>query len=532
MKKLLSRLFAITLIGSSFVLASCSDDDGDVDKKPSAPQVTLENSSLPIQLGETKSFTVNVSAAGKFKDIKATTDKGTVTVSDITGAGEATGSAKISYTAPNEITTAKITIVVNDQADQQVTREVSVSVTALPAVEFAGGDASGEWGPFRTYYIRGNMTIPAGKTLKVREGTTIIVDNETVRPSIVAIGNFYSYGTEENPVLFTIPEAKRTKENIFSGLWGGIAATAASTEMVVLHTRIEYVGAPGVAGSDLVTSGEVDEGDPTYGLYFNNPNGKIVVMNSTIAYSVDVALQINQGALLVANNTFILNGETGGESVNLKSGAVGDIAYNVFYAPATNGVKWSNSGDRTPQNDANVYNNTVLNSGWRQAKDGRGGSLNLEKGGRGKVYNNIVVNSKYGVRFPNNPDNPDLANVALGYNLYFGNNDLSVAGFYPSTGSIEKGDGQFETSHDIYGLTTENDPLFANFNVSTFDVEAAKNSANVDFPAAFDLKLKAGSPALNHGKTGFTTKFNSITADGQTYTVPAPSSYIGALGAQ
>jgi nitrogen regulatory protein PII len=532
MKKLLSRLLAIAVIGSSFVLASCSDDDGDVDKKPSAPQATLEVSSLPIQMGESKSFTVNVSAAGKFKDITATADKGTVTVSEVTGVGQATGSAKINYTAPNEIGKGKITIVVNDQAEQQITREVSVDVTALPPVELAGGEVFGEWGPFRTYHVLGNLTIPAGKTLKVREGTTIIVDNETVRPSIVAIGNFYSYGTDENPVLFTIPEGQRDKAHIFSGAWGGIAATAASTEMVVLHTRIEYVGAPGVAGSDLVTSGEVKEGAPTYGLYFNNPNGKIVVMSSTIAYSVDVALQINQGSLLVANNTFILNGQTGGESVNLKSGAVGDIAYNVFYAPATNGVKWSNSGDRSPQNNANVYNNTVINGGWRQAKEGRGGSFNLEKAGRGKVYNNIVVNSKYGVRFPNAPDHPDLVNVTMGYNLYFGNNDLSVAGFYPSTGSVLKGDGQYETAHDIYGAINENDPLFANFDVSTFDEDAATDDASMDFPAAFDLHLKAGSPALNHGKTDFTTNFNTLSVGGQTYTVPTPSAFIGALGAQ
>ena len=208
----------------------------------------------------------------------------------------------------------------------------------------------------------------------------------------------------------------------------------------------------------------------------------------------------------------------------------GDIAYNVFYSAATNGVKWSNSGDRTPQNNANVYNNTVLNSGWRQAKEGRGGSFNLEKGGRGKVYNNIVVNSRFGVRFPNTPDNPDLENVAVGYNLYVGNNDKSVEGFYPSTGSITH--DLFEAAHDIVGAKNENDPLFVTYDISTFDADAAKNAANMDFPAAFDLHLKAGSPALNHGKTDFTTNFNTLSVGGQTYTVPAPSSYIGALGAQ
>jgi len=518
----------MALIGASVMLTNCKDDEA----TPSAPQVSTEVSQLSITQGDVKSFMVSISAAGKLKDISVSADKGTVTVSEITGTDQATGSAKITYTAPFVLGAAKITIVVNDQAQQQVTADVAVDVTQHPPIELTGGNVEGEWGPFLTYHVTGKLTVAEGKSLKVREGTTIIMDGDgkpATSPAMTVIGNFYSYGTEQNPVVFTVPEVKRTKENIFAGLWGGISATTKSTEMVVLYTRIEYTGLPGVKGTDIVDTGEVAEGDPTYALYFTNPNGKIVVMNSTFSYTVDVAVQINQGSLLVANNTFILNGKSGGESVNLKSGAVGDIAFNTFYAAATNGVKWSNSGDRSPQNNVNVYNNTVINCGWRQTKAGRGGSFNLEKGGRGQVYNNIVVNSKYSVRFPNTPDNPDLTNSKVGYNLYFGNNDESVTGFYPSTGSIVK--GGFETANDISGAKNENDPKFVTFDVTTFDATAAKSSSNANFPAAFNLKLQTGSPALGKGKTGFTTNFTSFGLDGKTYTVPAPASYIGAYGA-
>ncbi|MBT1698772.1 hypothetical protein KK083_17905 [Fulvivirgaceae bacterium PWU4] len=522
MKKFIYRMLTAAFIGTAVIMTSCDDEDN----KPSAPQIIPDVSELSIIPDATKSFDVTFSAAGKIGQISAEADKGTVTVSDITGEGEATGKAKITYKAPAAAGDDIITITITDGVQQQKTLDVAVSVTQAVPVELAGGDVEGEWGPFKTYHVTGNLTVPAGKSLKVLEGTTIIVDG----PYAVTVrGNFYSYGTAENQVLFTVPSAKRTKANIFGGLWGGVlASNATTTEMAVIYTRMEYVGLPGVAGTDIVSTGEVAEGAPTYALYFNNPNGKIVVMNSTFAYSVDVAVQINQGSLLVANNTFILNGQSGGESVNLKSGAVGDIAFNTFYAAATNGVKWSNSGDRTPQNNVNVYNNTAIGCGWRQTKSGRGGSFNLEKGGKGKVYNNMVINSKYGVKFPTGADAPDVANSAVGYNLYFGNNDASVTGFYPTEGSITL--GSFETSHDVSGVKNANNPMFVSFDVSTFNVDAAKSSANADFPAAFNLRLQAGSPALNHGKTGFATNFTTLTVDGKQYTVPAPVSYIGAFG--
>lgn len=512
------------------LVSSCSDDDDD-DKKPSPPQLSSEVSTLPIKFGDTQAFTVNISAAGKMKSVTATVDVGTVEVSDVTGVGQTTGSAKINYTAPFEAGPAKITIVASDQADQQVTKEVSVDITEQPPVELTAGDVEGVWGPSRTYIVRGNLRVPAGKSLTVKEGVTVIVEGDGSQggsPQINVEGNFYSYGTADEPVLFTVSEANRTKANIFAGLWGGILGTSTSQEMVVLYTRIEYVGAPAEAGSPIVNSGELEEGDPRFGLYFNNPDGEFVMMHSTIAYSKDDGMRINQGKLLIAYNTYYLNGKTGGEALNVKSGSLGDVAFNVFYQPATNGVKWSNSDDRTPQMDVNVYNNTAINGGWRQTKAGRGGSFNLEKGGRGKAYNNISVNCRYGTRFPKSPDNPDVANCALGYNLYFGNADAITAEFYPVTGSVVKGD--FETSYDVSGATNENDPMFTSFDVTTFNLDAAKNADNLDFPAAMDFSLKAGSPALTTGKTGFPTKFTTHTVGSNTYTVPAPAAFIGAFG--
>lgn len=524
-----NKMFTLFSVAALFFLAACDEKK---EGTPTKPSLSLDASTLSLKLGDSKDIVATISAAGKIKNVTATVDVGTVAVGNISGiTGKNTGTVTITYTAPQALGPAKITIEVTDNIDQKVSTDVTVDVSAQPPVDVAAGNVEGTWGPFRTYNIRGNVTVAAGKSLRILEGTTIIIDGDGTQansPSIVVAGSFYSYGTQTNPILFSVPEAKRTKANIFAGLWGGILGTIESPEMAVIYTRIEFVGAPAVANTNIVTSGELKEGDPRFGLYYTNPNGKFVMMNSTIAYTKDDGLRVNQGKFLVANSTFILNGQTGGDQLNIKSGAVGDVAFNVFFQGATNGIKFSNSDGRDPQMEANVYNNTAINCGCRQTKSVRGGSFNLEKGGRGKVYNNMIVNCKFGVRFPKSPDNPDLANSFVGYNLYYGAKDVISAQFYPSTiSSVAKGD--FETANDVSGATNTNNPSFVNFNVTTFDEVAAANPANMDFPAAWNLKPNTGSPALGKSKTNFTTKFTSHTLDGKTYNVPPPAANIGAI---
>jgi len=520
-RKLLSM---VAILAMGFAIMQCKDDDGDDAVTPSKPQVQSDLTTLALKTGEAKTAVLTISAAGKIKDVTATADKGTVDVSDKTGVGEATGTAKVNYTAAAEAGAAKITVTVTDEASQSVTLDITVDVSEQPPIEIEAGDVEGTWGPDRVILVHGDVTVPKGKTLTVAEGTTVIIDGDGT--GFIVEGNFYSMGTAEKPNLFTVPDSQKKKENIFAGLWGGILGTENSTEMVVLYSRFEYAGAPAKASTPIVTSGELEEGDPRFTLYFNNPDGKFIMQNSIVAYTKDDGMRINQGELLITNNTYMLTGESGGEGLNVKSGAVGDVAYNVFISTATNAIKWSNSDDRSPQNDVNVYNNTAINCGWRQTKAGRGGSFNLEKGGRGQSYNNMAVNCKYGTRFPKAPDNPDPLNSITGNNLYYGNNDESVEGFYPETGSIAKGDPM--TEDDVAGDKGENDPKFANWDVTEFDVDAAKNSANADFLPDFDVTVGAGSPALSKGKTDFDTNFEKHTVAGVDYTVPAPSNFIGA----
>ncbi|TXK46804.1 right-handed parallel beta-helix repeat-containing protein [Pontibacter qinzhouensis] len=522
-------LLTALLLAATFTFSACEKED---DTLPTAPQVTSELSTLPVQQDEAKVFSVTISAAGKIKEVTATATSGTVTLSEITGIGQNTGSARVNFKAPATVGTSTISVLVTDQQNQQKQVDISVEVSEVPPVIVAAGDVDGTWQSGRTYIVRGNLNVPAGKSLTVEEGVTVIVEGDGSQggsPEITVRGNFYSYGTAEKPVLFTVPAARRTKENMFTGLWGGILGTMQSQEMVFQHTRIEYAGAPAAEGSPIVTSGELGAGDPRYSIYFTNPNGRFVMQHSTIAYTKDDGMRINQGNFLITNNTFIYTGATGGDALNLKSGSVGDAAFNVFYQSATNGIKCSNSDDRSPQTDVNMYNNTAINCGWRQTKAGRGGSINLEKGGRGKVFNTLVVNCRYGIRFPKAPDNPDITNSTTGHNFYFGNHTTIADEFYPATGSITK--GLFETAHDVAGAANENNPQFASLNISNFDNTTATSAENLEVPPAnLNFKLQAGSPALGVGKTDFAPKLATIIAGGKTYTAPSPASHAGAFG--
>src|ERR1700761_2295660 len=126
-------------------------------------------------------------------------------------------------------------------------------------------------------------------------------------------------------------------------------------------------------------------------------------------------------------NTFELCGAVGGEFFNIKTGTLGDIAYNVFIGSATNSTKISDSGTSGIQCTAAVYNNTIIDGGYRQTKSGRGGSIDFEKGAKGRAFNNLIVNCRFGLRITSDAD---VTNVVYANNYYYGYSPAIVGQFY------------------------------------------------------------------------------------------------------
>ena len=412
--------------------------------------------------------------------------------------------------------------------DDSTSPQTNIVANAISDEAPLSGPIKGTMVAGKTYTIGADVYVNEGDTVEIQEGVTIIVDGDGQQgssPEFVVDGYLYSIGTDAEPVVFTVDDAKKGTANIFAGYWGGIQCTEKSPEVVLVHTHIEYTGAAAEAGSPAVQAEIYEEGEPRYGLLYGNVNGQLIMHHSRIAYSIDDGMRVVGGKVSLIGNHYEYNGETGGEAINIKSGVEGNIAFNTVYSCATNGIKWSNSGGRSPQTDCVVYNNTIINSGWRRVKAGRGGSINIEKGARGKIYNNLIVNCKYGSRIlandpsePDNTDGADIANTEMDYTWYYAQNQDMVDEFIPSAGAISS-----HPANDVFGAVGENDPQFVNFNVST-DIN------DIAWVNTFDFHLANGSGALTGAKTGFSPKFATFSAGGKVYDAPSPEAYFGAHG--
>jgi hypothetical protein len=395
-------------------------------------------------------------------------------------------------------------------------QKANIDVDTTPADGSAIGEVSGVWAKGSTQMIKGDIIIPAGKSLTIEEGVTVVMDT-VAKPEIIVKGNLYSYGTAENPVKFTVNDAYKTTAKKFGRLWGGILAAPSCAELVLDHTILEYGGSTTSDASTSVKQGlyKAVSGENLPALWFSNVNGKLIVVNSIIRNFNEDCTYIEGGKVIFANNLFYTTGVTGGEAMNFKSGCLADLAYNMVYSTNTNAFKLSNTGDRVPQAYIIAYNNTMINTGWRRPT-AKGGSVWLESTVRADLYNNLFANTRFGVK--RDTKKPEDKRSVYSNNWYYGFDQATVNQFQPSA-EIVAG------VNDVIGKTAgANDPQFVNYPLST-------STGNADFNTSWDFHLKAGSPALTKGITTFTRHHAAgIIVNGITYKSPDPSSFVGAFG--
>jgi len=163
--------------------------------------------------------------------------------------------------------------------------KANINVDTSDADGSAIGEVSGVWSKGSVQHIKGDIVIPEGKTLTIEEGVTILMDSVS-KPEIIVLGNLYALGTSDNPVRFTVEDVYKTKTNEFGKLWGGILAAPSCQELVLDNTVIEYGGAITSDASKSVKLGLYKKvsGEALPALWFSNPEGKLVVQNSSISH--------------------------------------------------------------------------------------------------------------------------------------------------------------------------------------------------------------------------------------------------------
>ncbi len=381
-----------------------------------------------------------------------------------------------------------------------------------------GVQVSGTWTTGNNYIIHDHMIIAVGSSLTIQPGVNVLIADTLLKIELICLGNFYCQGTKQNPVSFSVQSNLIPANKPFPGLWGGIICDTTCSEFLMLYTNIMYFGGPTGNNSPSVLlhlyKNAAGETEPAVN-YRDHNGGKIVIMNSVFSNGLDDAIYIEGGNAICAYNTDYQSGFTGGEFIDIKAGTIADLAYNFCYSQNTNAFKLSNTGSRSPQANIVEYNNTIVNTGWRRPTV-KGGSIWYEAGVIGKSYNNLFINTRFGIKTKGDHDTASRAD----YNYYYGywqnvvNNFTNVSGLY------------LKGSHDILGTTPgDKDPLLVNYPLNTDTMNSAYNTA-------WDFHLKSTSPAIGVGTLNVPVHFatNGITILSVTYKSPSPSTTIGAFG--
>ena len=306
-----------------------------------------------------------------------------------------------------------------------------------------------------TYYLLDNVTINKGDTLTIQPGAVVKSQGNF---SFNVSGNFICVGTDAKPITLTTSFASPV---LGFGYWGGIQADSSALNIQIKFTHINWTGGP---AADLSTQAAVD----IEGTQAHDYGAKIIIEDNWFFGSVDDGIHLaGQIHASVKRNVLQHLGGPDGESMNIKKGVMGDIAYNYIWSAANNSIKLE-TGSSLPQTAMNIFNNTLVNGGWRKVGEFTNGIL-IDKNTVANIYNNILVGCRNGI---NITSKADYANCKEGNNLVYAINDSLFVNVFPgkvtasATDITGSGIAKCSTVFTHYDPTVDvTDPIFSDLNV-------------------------------------------------------------------
>ena len=351
-----------------------------------------------------------------------------------------------------------------------------------------------------------SVEIPVGTSLYIEPGVTVTCKSEVQVPvEIVVLGNLYCMGTAEKPVTFT-SDTKKPAD------WGGIICGYNSEEVVLNHVEVANAGATPTESSasfqNKLFKTTIDGGVPAF--HFCNVNGKFVMANCFFHDNYNDQTYFTGGNGVIINNIFADSGNAadGGEAINVKAGCKLDVANNIIYNACTNAFKLSNAGnsETIPLTEMTVYNNTIVDCGWRRAKNKKGGSVWVEKAAKPIFVNNLIYDSRYGLKQPKQ-DGADMEHSRLTPNYYFASTDKGVEQMAKGASLSIWYDTDIKSS-----VAGQLNPLFKNFKQSdkmniNCEIDLQEKGAPLAFDKTWNFEYQDNSPALSGGVTDFSPLF-------------------------
>ena len=402
-----------------------------------------------------------------------------------------------------------------------------------------------------TYNVVGDIVVNIGDTLYLQPGVTLCVQNKA---TIIVKGAFISLGTQTQPNTITacsltpvntIAQGENpATDPAYSGGWTGINCDTSAVLCCLKWTHVNFFGAAFSVTEPFVGG---TAGTASWAILFQNVKGNLIVEDSWFYGGTDDCIRIQYGNMHIMRNTFEKNGNGSGDVLNAKSGAVGDMAYNLIVGGCTNGTKASNKGTQVNECNVNMYNNTYINCGYRQAgPTGRSGSIDYEQGAEGYCYNNLIVNCRTGMRIDFNPV-ADTTHCHYGYNYAYSDSVANCNQFYPPANYTQSYAYIFPTAAQAFaagytysgalGTSVYNgaawaatgSPMFVNFPLPE---QGITHLYDISYASGFNFHLQSGSPCIGKGFTGFTA-LHTVTVTKAPFapTVTQPGVDIGAYQA-
>jgi len=325
-----------------------------------------------------------------------------------------------------------------------------------------------------TYYLVGNVVINPTDTFAVQQGATIIAKGNY---NIEVYGTLLCLGTESKQITFTTDNAGKFTDLGTTGHWGGFLIDSSSKYVYVRFTHINFTGGPDAGGS-AQASFDV-EGSQSY-----HGGAHIVFEDNWMFGGIDDGIHL-AGDITVSIKRNVLQrlGGPDGETMNIKAGVTGDISYNYIWSAANNSIKLETSKSVfSPQTKMNIYNNTIVNGGWRKVGEATQGIL-IDKFAAANIYNNVLVGCHTGINIANGAD---TNHCKYGNNLIFAIDD-SLKSWVYSIGSF----GKVQPTDVIGSGHTACASVFSSWSSSVAPAETMQDN---NIPS-----LRSGSPAIGKG---------------------------------
>ena len=392
-----------------------------------------------------------------------------------------------------------------------------------------------------------SFKVPEGTSLYIEPGVHVTVSHDSQEEDkhpieIVALGNLYAMGTADKPVVITSDTGKPND-------WGGIICGYNCSEVVLSHVELADCGATPTESSmsfqNKLFKTTIDGGVPAF--HFCNTNGRFAMIGCYLHDNYNDQTYFTGGKGVITGCTFADNGNSndGGEAVNVKSGCTLDVAFNLIYNACTNAFKLSDGGvEKNFASKLVIYNNTIVDCGWRRTKNKKGGNVWLEKGIAPVFVNNLMVDNRYGIRQPQK-DGGDIDNSILAPNCLFASTDDVVKQQAKDYSMIV-----WDDNNKVSTSPEDLSKLFVNFaqsdkmNINCESDDVAKG-APLAWNSGWDFHLKAGAVALNGATSSVARNFvtglplfgmkkvkwvDSDNDQNYYFTAPMASAFFGAFG--